>query len=99
MVPYVVVVVTGAYAGVCVDVSMRRECEGDDNAGVGDRRGVITVSAGHENVGGTRGSGIVSSAVVVLGMSVVRRMRGLGEVFEMSICLARSRFGGEGMIG
>ena len=34
------------------------------------------VSAGH--VGGTRGSGIVSSAADVLWMSVVREMRGVG---------------------
>ena len=34
------------------------------------------VSAGH--VGGTRGSGIVSSAADVLWMSVVRGMRGVG---------------------
>ena len=30
------------------------------------------MSTGHENVGGTRGSGIVSSASDVLGMSVMR---------------------------
>ena len=36
------------------------------------------MSAGH--VGGTRGSGIVSSAADVLCMSVVCRMRGVGEV-------------------
>ena len=33
------------------------------------------VSAGHEYVGDTRGSGIVSSVADVLGMSVVRGMR------------------------
>ena len=33
---------------------------------------VVTVSAGHEHVGGTRGSNIVSIAADVLGMSVVR---------------------------
>ena len=42
------------------------ECEVDDNAGVGDKWGVV-VSARH--VGGTRGSGIVSSAANVLWMS------------------------------
>ena len=31
----------------------------DGNAGVWDRGGVVTVSDGHEYVGGTRGSGIV----------------------------------------
>ena len=48
-------------------VSMVRECEGNGNAGVGDGGGVVVVSAGHERVGGTRGSGIVSSAAGVLG--------------------------------
>ena len=43
------------------------------------------VSAGHEYVGGTRGSCILSSAADVLGMSVVRGMRGVG---EMCMCLA-----------
>ena len=37
---------------------------------MGDGRGVVVVSARH--VGGTRGSGILSSAADVLGMSVVR---------------------------
>ena len=41
---------------------------------------MVVVSAGH--VGGTRGSGIVSSAVVVLGM------RGVGGVCEMCMCWA-----------
>ena len=40
------------------------------------------VSAGH--VGGTRGSGIVSSATDVLWMSVVRGMRGVGGI---SVCV------------
>ena len=48
-----------------------RKCEGHGNAGMGDG-GVVLVNAGH--VGGTRG--IVSSAAVVLGMSVVHGMRG-----------------------
>ena len=39
------------------------------------------VSAVH--VGGTRGSGIVYCAADVLGMSVLRRMRGAGGVCEM----------------
>ena len=55
---------------------MLRECEGDGNAGVGDGRVVIVVSAGH--VGDTHGSGIVSGAADVLGMSVVRGTRGVG---------------------
>ena len=49
------------------DVSMPRECEGHDNAGP---EGVVVVNAGHDYVGGTRGSGIVSSAADVLGVSV-----------------------------
>ena len=55
------------------------------------------VSAGH--VGGTRGSGIVSSVTDVLWMSVVRRMRGIGGVCEMCMCLARGSVGGEGVSG
>ena len=47
---------------------------------MGDR-GVV-VSAGHEYVGGTRDSGIVSSTADVLGMSVVRGMRGVGGVLK-----------------
>ena len=41
------------------------------------RGGVAVVSAGHEYVGGTRGSGFVSSAADVLGISVVRGIRGV----------------------
>ena len=52
------------------------------------------VSAGH--LGGTRGSGIVSSAADVLWMSVVRGMRGVVGVCEMYICLARGGVGGKG---
>ena len=43
--------------------------------------GMGVVSAGH--VGGTHGSGIVSSAAEVLWMSVVRGMRGVGGVCGM----------------
>ena len=46
--------------------------------------------------GDTRGSGIVSSAADVLGMSVVRGMRGIGGVCEMCMCLARGDVGEEG---
>ena len=63
-------------------VRMMRECEGDGIAGV------VVVSAGH--VGGTHGSGIVSSAADVLWMSVVRGMRGVSEVCEMCMCLFRA---------
>ena len=41
---------------------------------MGDGRGVVLVSGGHEYVGDIRDSGIVSSAADVLGMSVVRGM-------------------------
>ena len=68
--------------------------EGDGNAGVGHAGGVVAVSAGHEHAGGTCGSGIVSSAADVLGMSVVLGMRGVGGVHEM--CLARGGVKGEG---
>ena len=46
------------------------------------------VSAWH--VGGSRGSGFVSSAIGVLWMSVVRGMRAVGGVCEMYMCLARA---------
>ena len=45
------------------------------------------------HVGGTRGSGTVSNASDVLWMSVVRGMRGVGEVGEMCMCLARGGVG------
>ena len=48
------------------------------------------MSAGHEYVGGTRGSGIVSSAADVLGISVLRGMREVGGVCEMCMYLARA---------
>ena len=67
-------------------------CEGDGNAGVED--GWVVVSA--EHVGGTRGSGIVSSAADMLWMSVVHGIRGVGGVCEMCICLAQGGVGGEG---
>ena len=54
---------------------------------------MVVVSAGH--VGGTRGSGVVSSAADVIWMSVVRGMRGVGEVCEMCMCLARGGVAGE----
>ena len=38
------------------------------------------------HVGGTRGSGIVSSAAHVLVMSVVRGMRGVGGVLDVCLC-------------
>ena len=43
------------------------------------------MNAGHEYVGGTRSSGIMSSAANVLEMSVVRGMRGVGGMCEISL--------------
>ena len=71
-------------------VCMLRECEGVDNAGMGDAGSVVMVSAGH--LGGTCGSEIVSSTADVLEMSEVCGMRGVGGVCEM--CLARGGVGG-----
>ena len=48
-------------------------------------------------MGGTRDSGIVSSASDVLWINVVRGRRGVGGVCEMCMCLARGGMGGEGM--
>ena len=56
---------------------------------------MIVVSTGY--VGCTHGSGIVPSAADVLGMSVVRGMKGVGGVCEMCMCLARGGVGGEGV--
>ena len=74
---------------VC-DVSMMRECEDDGNAGIGDWRGVVAVSAMDEYMGDTRGSCIVFSADDMLDMSVVHGVRGV--VCEMCMCLARVRW-------
>ena len=57
------------------------------------------VSAGYEYVGGTRGSCIVSSEADVLGMRVVRGMRGVGGVWAMCMYLARGGVGAEGVSG
>ena len=57
-------------------------CEGDSNAGVGSGGGVVVMSV---YMGGSHGSGALSSAGGVLEMSVVR---GVGEVFDM--CMARA---------
>ena len=45
---------------------------------------MVSVRAGHENGGGTRGSSIMSSAADVLGVSVVHVMRGV--VFGSERC-------------
>ena len=55
--------------------------------GVGDGVGVFGIRIGHEYVGGTRGSGIVSNAADVLGMSVVHGMKAVGGVCEMCVCV------------
>ena len=57
-----------------------------------DGGGVVVMRA--EHVGGTRSSGIVSSADDVLEMSVVRGMT-VGGVCEMCMCLTRGGMGGE----
>ena len=90
MVPFVDAVVAVTVMRVLLfvlHVCMLRECEGARVAAswcdCGERR----------TCGWTRGSGIVFSAADILGMSVVRGMRGVGGVCEMCLCLAR---GGEG---
>ena len=65
-------------------------CEDDGNTGVGSGGGVVAMCA---YMGGTRGSGVLSSAGDVLEMSVVR---GVGGVCDMCMCLARGRVGGVG---
>ena len=60
---------------------------------MGEVLGVVVVSAG--NVGGTRGSGSVSSAADVLWMSVMRGMIGVGGVCEICLCLTRGGVVGE----
>ena len=64
-----------------------------------DGEGVVVVSAWYECVSSRRGSGIVSSAADVQGMSVVRSMTGVGGVCEMCMCLARCGVGGERVSG
>ena len=59
-------------------------CDGDGDADVGSVVGVIAMS---EYLGGTHGSGVLSSACDMLEMSVVR---GVGGVCDMCMCLARS---------
>ena len=55
-----------------------------------DGGGVVVVSAGCEYMGGTRGSGVVSSTDDMLEMSVVRGVRSVGGVGELCICLDRA---------
>ena len=44
---------------------------------------MVVVGGGHEYVGGTSGSGIVSSATDVLGIVVLCGLKGVGGVCEM----------------
>ena len=62
-------------------------CEGESNDGVGSGVGVVAVST---YMGGTRGSGVLSSACDVLEMIVVR---GVGGVCDLCMCLAREGVG------
>ena len=55
----------------------------------GSGGGVAVLSAGRCD---TRGSGVVSSAVDLLDMSVVCGLRGIGGVCEMCMCLAWGRW-------
>ena len=59
-------------------------CEGDGNSCVGSGGGVVVLSA---YMGGTRGSGVLSSADDVLEMSVVG---GVGGMCDMCNCFARA---------
>ena len=63
------------------------------------RGGVVEMSEGHEYMGCTRGSGIVSSTADVQGMRVVCVMRGGVGVCEMCVGLDRKGVGGEGVSG
>ena len=58
-------------------------CEVDGNGGVGSGGSVVAVIA---YMGGTRGSGVLSSPCDVLEMSLVRGVCG---VCDMCMCLAR----------
>ena len=64
---------------------------------MGDFECVVAVSAGHVYVSGT--CDIVSIAADVLGMSVVRDIRGGGVVCELCMCLVRGGVGGEVVSG
>ena len=72
---------------------MPREFEGDGISAV------VGMRAGHEYVGATHGSGIVSNAADVLEISVLRGMKGVGRVCEMCMYLAQGGVGGEWIRG
>ena len=70
------------------------------------RGGVAAVTGGCEYMGGTRGSGIVSTDDDVIEMSVVRGVRGVGGVCERIIrfrlyqsCRNRGRVGRVSLLG
>ena len=90
-----------ACAVVCVGCEYAervRGYDGDRNYGVLDGVGVVVVNAvnsGHEYLGGTRGSGSMSSASDVLIMRVVLVMRIVCGVCEMCMYLAWGGVGGE----
>ena len=65
----------------------------------GDGGGVVAVSAGCVYMGGTRGSGVVSSADDVLDISVVCGVRGVGGVCEICMCLDWDGVRGVGVRG
>ena len=92
MVAYVDTVTVMCTLLFVLHVCMLKECEGARVTAMFG--GVVVESAWH--VGNTR---IVSSAADVLGMSVVRGMRGVGGVWEMCMCFARASVGGEGVNG
>ena len=73
LVPCAVCAVVALTVNAC-EVSVLRGCKGDGNAGVEDGGSVIAVSVGCEYMGGTHGSGTVSSADDVLEVSVVHRV-------------------------
>ena len=75
MVLYVDAVVAVTVMRVLLYVCILRECDGDDNAGVG------AVSACCEYMGGTRVSRFMSNVDDVQEMSVVRGVRGVGGVW------------------
>ena len=100
-VPYVSAVTEMRILLLVMHVCMLRYCEGGRVTAVlvWGTGSVVVLSEGHEYVRGTPGSCIVSSAADVLGMSMVRGMRGVGGVCEMPMCLARGGVRDEGVSG
>ena len=69
----------------CEYVGSVWEYEGDNNTGGEDGGGLVVMSAEHEYMGGTCGSGSVSCADYMIEISLVRGMRGVGGLCE--ICM------------